>query len=151
MTSSLLIGLALTVGAPIPKDKAKPEPKLEGDWVVESFEPQEGGPKEKSVTFTFTADRILIHDGMGKKPEEAGYTVDLKKKPATIDIKPTRAGGPGGAGGPPPDLVVRCILESDGDTLRLCFTKEGERPTEFKGDAEKRTLLVTFKRVKSDK
>jgi uncharacterized protein (TIGR03067 family) len=151
MTPSLLIGLALTVGAPIPKDKPKTEPKLEGDWVVESFEPQEGGPKEKSVTFTFTADRILIHDGMGKKPEEAGYSADLKKKPATIDIKPGRVGGPGGAGGPPPDLVVRGIIEIDGDTMKLCFTKEGERPTEFKGDAEKRTLLITFKRVKADK
>jgi len=151
MTSSLLIGLALTVGAPIPKDKPKPEPKLEGDWVVESFEPQEGGPKEKSITFTFTADRVLIHDGMGKKPEEAGYTADLKKKPATIDIRPNRAGGPAPGAGAVAQPVVLGIIEIDGDTMRLCFVKKGERPTEFKGDAENGILLITFKRVKSDK
>jgi uncharacterized protein (TIGR03067 family) len=149
MTPSLLVGLALTVGAPAPKEAPKPAPKLEGDWVVESFEPKEGGPPDNgpgSITMTITADKIMIKEGRREKPEEAAYTVDLTKKPATIDIRPGRAGGPGG--GPPPDLVVKGILSIDGDTLKLCFTKDGDRPTEFKWDADKHVILITLKRVK---
>jgi len=148
MTPSILLGLALTVGAPAPKETPKPTPKLEGDWVVESFEPQEKGA-QGTITFTFTADRIQIHEGRREKPEGAGYTADLTKKPATIDIRPVLAGGPGGP--PPPDIVVKGILSIDGDTLKLCFTRDGDRPTEFKADADKRVVLITFKRVKSEK
>ena len=94
---------------------------------------------------TITADRILIKEGKRDKPEEAGYTADLNKKPATIDIRP----------------AGRAVLErrrkwsckafskSNGDTLKLCFTCDGaERPTEFKGDAEKGVMLIFLKRIK---
>jgi uncharacterized protein (TIGR03067 family) len=147
MTPSLIIGLALAVGAPAPKETPKELPKIEGAWLVERFE----GPKDTppgQVTFTFTADRILISDAKGRKPDEAGYTVDLKKKPATLDIQPRQAGGPPA---PPKELVVKGILEVDGDTMKLCFTRDGERPTEFKGDAEKGVMLVILKRAKPEK
>jgi uncharacterized protein (TIGR03067 family) len=149
MTPSVLIGLALAVGAPAPKETPKETPKLEGEWVVEKFE----GPKEDqppgSITMTITADRILIKEAKRDKPEEAGYIADLKKKPATIDIRPGR---PGGAGAPPKEMVVQGILEINGDTLKLCFTRDGaERPTEFKGDAEKGVMLIFLKRVKAEK
>jgi uncharacterized protein (TIGR03067 family) len=148
MTPSLIISLALVAGAPAPKETPKPELKIEGVWVVEKYE----GPKETppgSVTVTITADRILIREPMREKPEEAAYTADLKKKPATIDIRPGRAGGP--PGGPPPDLVVKGIVDVDGDVLKLCFAREGERPTEFKGDAEKGVMFIILKRVKVEK
>ena len=148
MTPSLLLGLTLVAGAPAPKETPKPELKIEGEWVVDKYE----GPKETppgSVTVTITADRILIKEAMREKPEEAAYTADLKKKPATIDIRPGRAAGP--PGGPPPDLVVKGIVEVDGDTLKLCFAREGERPTEFKGNAEKGVMLIILKRVKAEK
>jgi uncharacterized protein (TIGR03067 family) len=148
MTPTLLLGLILTVGAPAPKETAKPTPKLEGDWVVESFDAPEKGPPG-TITFTITADRILINSGGRDKPDDAAYSADLTKKPATIDIRPNRAGGPGGP--PPPDLVVKGILSIDGDTLKLCFTRDGERPTEFKADADKRTVLITLKRAKPEK
>jgi len=151
MTPSLLIGLALAVGAPAPKETPKEAPKLEGDWIIERFEGPKDGPPG-AVTMTFTADRILIKEAKREKPEEAAYTVDLKKKPATIDIRPGRPGGAAGAGAPPKEVVVQGILEIEGDTLKLCFTRDSaERPTEFKGDAEKGVMLIILKRVKADK
>ena len=146
MTSSLVVGLALTVAAPAPKDAAKPAPKLEGEWVVEKFE----GPKEDSppgsITLTFTENRISIFEPKRERPEEADYTVDLTKKPAHIDIRPHQ-GGPAKK-----EVVVYGIFAIDGDTLKLCFGKEGaERPSELKGNAEKGIMLITLKRVKADK
>jgi uncharacterized protein (TIGR03067 family) len=146
MNTSLIVGLALVVAAPGPKDAAKPAPKLEGEWVVEKFE----GPKEDvppgGVTLRITENRISIFEAKREKPEEADYTVDLMKKPAHIDIRPVQ-GGPAKR-----DLVVYGLLAIDGDTLKLCFAKDGaDRPKELKGDGEKGVMLITLKRVKSEK
>jgi uncharacterized protein (TIGR03067 family) len=146
MTTPLLVGLALTVGAPAAKDTAKPAPKLEGEWVVEKFE----GPKDEAppggITLQFTENRISIFDPKRGKPEEAEYTADLTKKPAHIDIRP------GQAGPAKRELVVYGLFAIDGDTLKLCFAKDGaDRPTELKGDAEKGVMLITLKRVPADK
>lgn len=140
MTPSLLLGLAIIVGAPAKKDSPKDPPKLEGDWIVESIE----GPKEAGgqITMRFTEGKILILEAKREKPEEANYTADLKKNPATIDIKPDR-----GAKEP-----VLGILEITGDTMKLCFARDGkERPKEFKGDAANGVMLINLKRVKAEK
>jgi len=146
MNTSLIVGLALAVAAPGPKDAAKPAPKLEGEWVVEKFE----GPKEEmppgSITLRITENRISIFEPKREKPEEADYTVDLTKKPAHIDIRPVQ-GGPAKR-----ELVVYGLFAIEGDTLKLCFAKDGaERPTELKGDVEKGVMLISLKRVKEDK
>lgn len=141
MTPSLLLGLAIAVGAPAKKDAPKEPPKLEGDWIVESIEgPKEGPPGQ--ITMRFTEGKILIMEGKREKPEEANYTADLKKNPATIDIKPDR-----GAKEP-----VLGIFEITGDTLKLCFARDGkERPKEFKGDAANGIMMINLKRVKAEK
>jgi uncharacterized protein (TIGR03067 family) len=146
MTASLIVGLALVVGAPAPKDAAKPAPKLEGEWVVEKFE----GPKDAppgTVTLKITDTRISIFEEKKDRAEEADYTVDLTKKPAHIDIRPVL--GPQGKR----ELVVYGLLAIEGDTLRLCFGHGGgqERPTELKADPDKGIALITLKRVKADK
>jgi uncharacterized protein (TIGR03067 family) len=146
MNSSLIIGLALAVAAPAPKDAAKPAPKLEGEWVVEKFEGPKAETPPGSITLRFTESRISIFEPKREKPEEADYTVDLTKKPAQIDIRPLQ-GGPANK-----ELVVYGILAIDGDTLKLCFGKDGAgRPTELKGDVEKGIMLITLKRTKADK
>lgn len=145
----LVLGLALALGAPAPKKSDEPPPaKLEGDWVVEAFE----GPKDEAppgtITFHFTETKISITEPDRKgKQEEVDYSVDLTKKPATLDIKPGRAGGQGGG----PDKVVQGIVEIKGDTMRMCFARDGDRPTEFKGDRDKGVMLITLKRVKPEK
>lgn len=142
MTPSLLITAALVLGAPGPKEAPKETPKLEGDWIVESFEgPKEGPPG--AITFRFTEGKISIMEGKREKPEEALYTADLKKKPATIDIRPDRG---------QKDKVVLGIIEVTGDTMKLCFTKEGsERPKEFKGDPANGVMFINLKRIKAEK
>jgi len=145
----LVLGLALAVAAPASKKSDEPPPaKLEGDWVVESFD----GPKEEAppgpITFHFADGKISVTDPQRNgKPEEVEYTADMTKKPATIDIKP-RAGGPGGG----PDKLVQGIIEIRGDTMKLCFSKDAtDRPKEFKGDREKGVMVITLKRVKPEK
>ena len=137
----LVLGLALALGAPAPKKGDDPAPvKLEGEWVVESFEGADKDPPPGSMIMTFADGKVTVRDGPREKKEEVTYTVDLTKKPATIDIKPKG------------DELVKGIFEVKGDTLKLCFGKEGaDRPTEFKGDAEKRTVFVTLKRAKPEK
>jgi len=147
----LVLGLALTLGAPGSKKTDDPPPgKIDGDWVVESFEGPKNDAPPGAITFHFVADKISITEpARNGKAEEVDYAVDLTKKPATIDIKP-RVGAPGGGGGP--DKTVQGIIEVKGDTMKLCFSRDGaDRPTEFKGNAEKGVMLVILKRVKPEK
>jgi uncharacterized protein (TIGR03067 family) len=145
----LVLALALTLAAPAPKKSDEPPPaKLDGDWVVESFEgPKDGAPPE-TITMRFADGKISISDPSRKgKAEEVDYTADLTKKPATIDIKP-KAGGPGGR----PDKLVLGIIEVKGDELKICFGKEtADRPAEFKADVEKGIMVIHLKRVKPEK
>src|SRR5262249_31944672 len=70
MTPSLIFGLALAVSAPAPKDAAKPMPKIEGDWIIETYE---GGPRPSTaekVTMHFTEGTVTVRDGQREKPEE---------------------------------------------------------------------------------
>jgi len=145
----LVLGLALAVAAPASKKSDDPPPaKLEGDWVVESFEGPKGDAPPGTITFHFADGKISITEPQRKgSAEEVDYTADLTKKPATIDIKP-RVGGPGGG----PDKLVQGIIEIKGDTIRLCFGKDAaERPKEFKPDMEKGVMVITLKRVKPEK
>lgn len=141
----LVVGLALTLAAPAPKKSDEPPPaKLEGDWVVESFEglPQEA-QRPGTITMHFADGKINITEPGGKgRVEEARYTVELTKKPATIDIKPDKG----------PEKLVHGIIEIKGDAMRLCFSKEeAERPTEFKADVEKGIMVIHLKRIKPEK
>jgi uncharacterized protein (TIGR03067 family) len=139
----LVLSLAITLAAPGPKKADEPPPaKLEGDWVVESFE----GPKKDappgSITMRFAGGKIIISEAGKARGEEAGYTVDQTKKPAHIDITPDK-GGP---------KVVQGIFEIKGDTMKLCFGKDvSERPTDFKSDVEKGIMVINLKRAKADK
>jgi uncharacterized protein (TIGR03067 family) len=143
MTPCLILAISITIGAPAPKETPKEPPKLEGEWIVESFEgPKEGPPG--SVTMRFTESKIsIVEGGKAEHKEEAGYTVDLKKKPATIDIRPEKG---------QKEMVIQGIIEITGDTMKICFGRDGkERPKEFKGDAANGIMLINLKRVKAEK
>lgn len=145
MLHTLLVGVALTLAAPAPKEAPKTAPKLDGTWEITDAE----GPKEakdelakNSVRFVFAEKTLTVMmsrpDGKDRN-EEATYEADFTKKPVTIDIMPTK--GPKGE-------IVRGIIEIDGDKLKLCFGRDrAERPTEFKGNAEKNVQLFVLKRT----
>ena len=142
MSASLLLGVALILSAPAPKEIPKKEsPKIEGEWLIQSAEGGEG-KKIENVKFQFVDGKVLVFEGKRDKPEEAKFTVDYTKKPCEINIDPSR--------GNLKEEQVLGIFEIDGDTLKLCFPKGGgERPKEFKGEGK--NVFVTFKRLKTEK
>jgi len=144
VTTSMLVGLALVVGAPAKKDAPpKDPPTLVGEWVGESG--MRGGKPENppaGTTLTFMADgKVRFKEGGDRKAEEGTYKADSKKSPAEIDITPPD--GPKGE-------TILGIYKIEGDTLTLCFAMGGERPKEFAAPAGSEVMLVTCKRVKKD-
>jgi uncharacterized protein (TIGR03067 family) len=149
MNASLLVALALAVGAPATKDPPKKEaPSVVGEWAGEKA--VQGGQERPvppgGVSITFTADgKFLVREGKREKPEEGTYKVDTKANPAQIDIMPPEDKAERGN--------VRGIFKIEGDTLTLCFAgskDDGERPTKFESPEGSRTMVMTLKRVKKD-
>src|SRR5947209_7994926 len=144
MTTSLLIGLAIVVGAPAKKEApAKEPPSIVGEWVGESG--VRGGKPDNppaGTSITFTADgKVLFKEGADKKAEEGTYKIDAKKTPAELDIVPS-------LGDKAPTLVG--IYKIEGDTLSMCIAMGGDRPKEFAAPAGSEVMLVTCKRAKKE-
>lgn len=143
MYSSLLVGLALVVGAPGAKEEPKKEAaSIVGEWVGEKA--VRGGKEtpvpEGGITFTFTTEGKMMVSQGGKASQEAiAYKVDLKKKPAEISME-----APGDKG------TIKGIFKIEGDTLTLCIAqgKDGEQPTKFESGEGSKTMLMTLKRKK---
>lgn len=148
MQSALLIGLALTVAAPAPKETPKKEaPGIVGSWNLEKAElggmalPVPPGAGLGDLSLTFNEDGTVIATKGGKQePDKTTYTHDAKKSPAEIDISETRGMGK--------DMIIKGIYKIDGETLTLCMSPLGERPTKFESPAGAQIIMMTFKRMK---
>jgi len=147
MYVSLLIGIAVGVGAPGVKDPPKKEESIIGEWVGESM--VRGGKvrpvPEGGITFKFTAEGKLIVNEGGRGEREVGtFKVDSKKNPAELDLTP-----------PPEksDKPVLGIYKLDGDTLTICVSDDdgAVRPNKFESPDGTRIMLMTLKRAKKDK
>jgi len=142
MYASVLIGLAVSIAAPAPKEPPKKEATIVGEWVGEKMV---AGGKDRpapkgEVTFTFSADgKMTIKER--EKAEEAGYKIDAKKEPPEIDITPPEREKAGTFAG---------IYKIDGDTLTICFSIGGARPTAFASPEGTMTMLMTLKRAKKE-
>jgi uncharacterized protein (TIGR03067 family) len=150
MQSALLFGLALTVAAPAPKETPKREaPGIVGKWSLEKAElggmalPAPPGAGIGDLSLTFNEDGTVIATKGGKaEPENTTYTHDPKKSPAEIDISEPRGGGK--------NMMIHGIYKIDGETLTLCMSPLGERPTKFESPAGGQVIMMTFKRIKKD-
>jgi uncharacterized protein (TIGR03067 family) len=143
MQSSLMIGLALAVSAPIPKDPPKKDPpSLVGEWLADSAViagKVEAPPP--SLTLTFTKDgKCLVKED--DEDREMTFTFDPKKEPAEIDISDPRAGMG--------TKAEKGIYKIEGDTLIVCIAKSGDRPKAFASAVGSSNILVTLKRPKKD-
>lgn len=137
----LILGLTLVIGAPGAKDPPKKDPpSIVGVWIGEAGL-QGGKPKPpEDASMEFTKDGNLVFKEKGR--EIAGsYKLDAKKTPAELDLTL-------GAGGQ--NLSLPGIYKIDGDTLTICFTFMGERPTKFESPAGSMNMLITLKRAKKD-
>jgi uncharacterized protein (TIGR03067 family) len=148
MYPALLFGLAVTVAAPAAKEKKTEPPSIVGSWTVEKVEfggmaLPVGAAGFGELSLTFAADGAFIsRKGGQEKPETGRYAHDAKKSPAEIDITETRGGAK--------DMTVRGIYKIDGETLTICMSPMGERPTKFESPAGGQTIMMTFKRMKKD-
>ena len=145
MSASLLVGLALVVGAPAKKDSpAKEPPSLVGEWAAVSGV-SDGKPDnpEPGTTITFTADgKVLLKEGKDdRKDEQVTYKCDPKKDPAEIEIVPPAK---------EKEPTMLGIYKIEGDKLILCLSMGGERPKEFASAAGSKFMLVTCKRAKKE-
>ena len=148
MFASLLVGLAVTVGAqekkdPPPKDAPAKDNPIVGEWTGEKAV---GGGKEQPVppggiTFTFAADgKLMITEGKQNRPDTGTYKTDPKKTPAEIEIIPPED---------KKEPTVQGIYKVDGDTLTLAFSRgKGGRPTKFESPEGSDVIVITLKRVK---
>jgi len=144
MYPSLLVSLALAVGAPGKDPAPKDGPSIVGEWVGEKAV---AGGKEQPVpdggiTFIFTADgKLTVKEGKRDKNDTGTYKADSKKEPAEIDIIPPED---------KKEPTVLGIYKVDGDMLMLCFGrgKAGSRPTTFESPEGAQTIVITLKRAK---
>jgi uncharacterized protein (TIGR03067 family) len=145
MSPSLLIGLAVVVAAPAPKEAPKKEATIVGEWIGEKAV---SGGKELPVppggiSMGFNADGTLtLHEGGKGNVKTGSYKIDPKKDPPEIDLSPPAD---------KKDDTILGIYKLEGDTLTLCFQKGGPgRPTKFESPEGDRSVVITMKRVKKD-
>jgi uncharacterized protein (TIGR03067 family) len=137
---SLLIAVVLLAGAE-PSDAAKDDlKKMQGEWAAEKA--QRGGTDAPAdvlgkLRVKIDGDRISIDEGEARE-EKAQIALDPAQKPAAMDIKLLRQGGE----------MVKGIYKIDGDTLTICWAKDGDRPTEFASKAGTSHVLFVLKRRK---
>src|SRR5262249_26183745 len=94
----------------------------------------------KAFIVIFEGDKHTLK--MGDKVVQAGtQKIDPSKSPKTIDVTMTE--------GPSKGAIMLGIYEIDGDTLKVCFDREGKkRPTEFKSPPGSQNFFNAHKRVK---
>lgn len=144
MQASLLIGLALAIAAPAPKDPPKEPASLVGEWAASSVVVGGKGQAfpEREFEYTLTADgKFVVRNG--KEGGEGKYVLDRKKDPPEIDIflNGDKADSP----------TMQGIYKVDGDTLILCVAPGGKnmkRPKSFEAPAGSEFMLLTLERAK---
>jgi uncharacterized protein (TIGR03067 family) len=135
-----LLGLALAVVAPGPKDPPKKDAaSVVGEWVAESAV-EKGRPRQPppGTTWAFTAAGKSVLTLGGRDPAEGTYKADAGKAPAELDVSAGPTGKP-----------LRAIFRVDGDTLTVALVDggEGDRPTAFESPAGSKVILMVLKRV----
>jgi uncharacterized protein (TIGR03067 family) len=138
--NALYLSAALTLAAPAIKDK---DPGIVGEWTIEST--VVGGKVMKNppegTTYVFTADGQYTSrkNGVESKSANRGYKIDVSKVPHEYEFE----SGPIGK-----TVWVSGIFKVERDTLTICFSSTGKRPTSFDPEKTERLQTITYKRVK---
>jgi len=135
------IGLALAIGAPLPKEKVE-APNIVAEWVATgSIQDDEFIPlaEPKILVLEIQAGgqfRTLLN---GEESDVGTYKVGSAKRPAEIDLSFKSESKP-----------YLAIFKIEKDTLTLSHEYEpgAKRPTNFK--SADRRIVTTFQRVKKE-
>jgi uncharacterized protein (TIGR03067 family) len=138
--TALLLGMAVSVGAPALKNAPKDEAPILGDWLLVEW--LQNGTKvafgDGSGVEFLPAGRRVWRDAPGLA-DERGYKLYPKTTPAQVDLSRND-------GGTMP-FVYPSIFKVEGEKLILAIgSPGGTRPNSF--DAAGATMLMTFTRVK---
>jgi uncharacterized protein (TIGR03067 family) len=133
----LVTGIAVLPTADEPRDVRI---KMIGTW--NAVEVIFNGHSEKldsgkALIFTIAADKITINDN--GKAEECSYTIDARKAPVAIDITTHKK------------QIVKAIVETEGNKLRVCFAMPGEksvRPADFSAKEGSGVVCIVFEKQK---
>ena len=144
MHATLVLGLAVGIGAPALKDRPKKaDQTVIGEWEVASITlPRGRASASSSLRYTFTADgKWLIYRHGEELTGDRGYAMDPKADPPALDlITSTAAANPARRLG---------IFKVERDTLTICAAKARDtRPTGFDPAAQEGVTLYVLKRVK---
>ena len=135
----LFVGL---IGAAAAQDAEKELKRLEGTYKVKALKkdgtdaPKEVMDSVKEVAIKGGKLIIKVMD----EDKTAKITVDPSKKPAHIDITPEE--------GPEKDKTMPGIYKLEKGELTIVFVEGGDRPKEFKADAEKTLMMVLTRKEK---
>ena len=141
MMPTILLGLALGIGAPALKEKDAPA-TLAGEWVIVECtvggKPSQAGPTPNRWIFNADGSRS-IQASNGKEVAGGTYTTDPKT--GTLDLNSTGA----------PEAPYLCRFKVDGDTLTLNVGwQKAPRPEALESPPNSQCTLYVMKRVKKD-
>jgi len=141
MGTFVILGFTLLTATAVPgqekKAAKKDEDRIRGTWTMVSGE--KGGEKvpeelikEFKLTFAAEGKFKVLAEGQER---EGTYKLDAKKKPRQIDLNVD-------------DKALEGIYVLDGNNLKLCVAKAGDRPSEFTSPGDSKVMLLVLLRSK---
>lgn len=112
---------------------------LKGTWKLTKLEAAgvASNPKfTEKLVFIINDDTFTLSDG--ELNPTTKYKLNLATKPKQLDITPTE--------GPQKDKPVPGIYELNGEVLKICFSRDGQRPTTFATKTGENTVLMEMKK-----